>query len=381
MPLPQRAASRHDQPYLIAAACARPLAASARRAGVRAAVLDFFADADTETLGFPCRRVALPDGLRFDVAALVLAADELSPVRERAGVVCGSGFERVPELMSEISAGRSLLGNPPDLVNQAKDPSRFFPLLDALRIPHPPVSLAAPANPEGWLAKRRGGAGGIGVVPASRATGQRDEYYQRHERGRSLSALFLADGYRALLVGFNESHVRPLAGTPFLYGGGVGGIRLSPALEQEITAALQRLTAAIGLVGLNGLDFLLREDGWSALELNPRPTASIEYYDEDWRSGLFAAHVEACAGQLPASRPASRSCRGHAIVYAPRNFTVSPTLRFPEWCRDLPRPGSVIPPEGPVCTVHAEAATPTVVNRLLAQRRAEIESALLEQTP
>ncbi len=375
----QRAALRHDKPYLIAAVSGRPLAASARRAGVDAAVLDFFADADTRAMGYPCRGVAPPDGLRFDRAALVSGAEELAPARNCAGVVCGSGFERTPELMSEISVGRNLLGNTPGLVAKMKDPSRFFPLLDDLGIPRPGVSLAPPGNPDGWLAKRRGGAGGVNVVPASRASGRPDEYYQRLERGRSLSALFLANGSRALQVGFNESHVRPLPGAPYLYGGGVGGIRLAPEVEEDIVEALQRLTGATGLVGLNGVDFLLREDGWSVLEINPRPTACIEYYDADWPLGLFAAHVAACAGHLPESCPPPRTCRGHAIVYAPRGLTVNPGLHFPDWCRDLPRTGSAIPLEGPVCTVHAEAPTPPAVNRLLAQRRAEIESALLEQ--
>lgn len=375
----QRAALRHDQPYLIAAASGRPLAASARRGGVAAVVLDFFADADTASLGFPCRSVARPGELRFDPEALVSAADQLAPASACAGVVCGSGFERVPELISEISAGRDLLGNTSGVVERMKDPSRFFPLLDELHVPHPPVSLSPPRSAEGWLVKRRGSAAGLDVVPASRAAGRPDEYFQRYQGGRSLSALFLANGSRALLLGFNESHVRPLPGAPFLYGGGAGGIRLAAEVENDIVEALQRLTAAAGLVGLNGLDFILGEEGWFVLELNPRPTASIEYYDADWPSGLFAAHVAACAGQLPTSCPAAESCRGHAIVYAPQGFKLGPALCFPPWCRDLPPVGSVIPREGPVCTVHAEAPTPPAVNRLLARRRSEIECALMEQ--
>src|SRR5512134_1151452 len=166
MPSPLRAASL-PEPLLIAAVTARPLAASAHRGGFAAAVLDLFADADTRALGYPCRNVCRDDALRFDTRRLLVAADELAPAGRCAGVVLGAGFEAETGLMARLAEGRRLLGNSPETVAAIKDPARFFRLLERLGVAHPETRLAPPPDSAGWLAKRRGGAGGTHVVAAS----------------------------------------------------------------------------------------------------------------------------------------------------------------------------------------------------------------------
>lgn len=377
MPSPPRASSS-PEPLLIAAVTARPLAASARRGGYAAAVLDLFADADTRALGYPCRNVCRGDALHFDAPRLLAAADELAPRGRCAGVVFGSGFESSTRLMARLARGRHLLGNSPDTVAAIKNPAPLAELLRRLEIPHPETRLAPPADPAGWLAKRRGGAGGIHVAAAAAARRGKDVYYQRFVPGRNLSALFLADGRRALIVGWNEQWA---AGpdTPWLYGGGMGSIALPPPRAAEVSAAVDRVVAATGLLGLNGLDFIVGEDGWHAVEINPRPTAALEYYDADWPRGLLAAHIEACDGALPAALPSAGPARGHSIVFAPRPVAVRPGFRFPAWCRDIPNPGTLIPAHGPVCTVHAEGADSDGIRRMIAGRKAEIESLLITE--
>jgi len=377
MPSPLRAASL-PEPLLIAAVTARPLAASARRGGIAAAVLDLFADADTRALGYLCRNVCRDDALRFDAQRLLTAADELAPARRCAGVVLGAGFEADTGLMTRLAEGRRLLGNSAETVAAIKDPARFFPLLDRLGVAHPETRLVPPPDPAGWLAKRRGGAGGTHVMAASAAPGGSDAYYQRLQPGRSLSVLFLADGRRALVVGCNEQWAAGAA-MPFLYGGGMGCAALPPQMASEIAAALDRIVAETGLIGLNGLDFIAGDDGWLAIEINPRPTAPLEYYDADWPRGLLAAHIEACDGRLPAARPPAGAVRGHAIIFAARQVAVRPGFRFPAWCRDIPNPGTAIPAGGPVCTVHAEAADTGWLRQLVANRRAEIESLIANE--
>jgi predicted ATP-grasp superfamily ATP-dependent carboligase len=376
MPSPKRDATS-PEPLLVAAASARPLAASARRGGFAAALLDLFADADTRALGYPFRNVCRDDALRFDTGRLLAAAGELAPPGRCAGVVLGAGFEADTGLMARLAAGRRLLGNSPETVRALKDPALLFPLLGRLGVPHPETRVAPPADPAGWLAKRRGGAGGTHVVPASAAPRGDDVYYQRFQAGRSLSVLFLADGRRALVVGWNEQWAAGPA-TPYLYGGGMASA--APArLEAEIAAALDRIVAETGLTGLNGLDFIAGDGGWQAIEINPRPTAALEYYDADWPRGLLAAHVEACGGRLPAARPPAGALRGHAIIFAARRVAVRPGFRFPAGCRDIPNPGTVIPPRGPVCTVHAEAAKADDVRRLIQNRRLELETLLARE--
>ena len=82
------------------------------------------------------------------------------------GLVYGAGFEDRPALLARLCRGRTLCGNTPETVARTKDPHTFFATLDALGIPHPEISLIAPRDPQGWLAKRIGGSGGAHVVPA-----------------------------------------------------------------------------------------------------------------------------------------------------------------------------------------------------------------------
>lgn len=363
-------------PWLVAAISGRMLAASAARGGHAVVVLDCFADRDTRAVALAARAVAAAGAPRLGRRTLLRAARELAPLHASAGLVAGSGFEARPALLARLAEGRHLAGNPPEVVAAVKDPDRFFPLLDQLGIPHPEVRRAAPTDPGGWLRKRVGGAGGVHVQPATVHATRRDAYYQRRETGRTLSALFLANGLRACRIGCSEQWVAPQPGLPFLYGGAVGGLVLSPAVLRALDGILDALAAATGVVGLNGLDFLLQEERLSVLELNPRPTATLELYDPDWATGLFDQHLRACAGELPAAVPPPAAARASMLLTAMGEWSPGPAFTFPPWCRDLPMPGTRFRAGDPVCTVFAEGGTPPEATATARQRQAALRAAI-----
>jgi predicted ATP-grasp superfamily ATP-dependent carboligase len=228
------------------------------------------------------------------------------------------------------------------------------------------------------LVKEPGGAGGAHVRRAGESRLPAGAYFQRFEKGRSLSALFLADGRRARVVGFSEQWtVLARPDRPFLYGGAVGQARLPAAVESDLRARLDLLVAATGLVGLNGLDFLQRGEEWLALEVNPRPTATLDLYDADYPRGLFDWHLRACEGELPERAARPKAARAHAVVYLPGPVRMSGAFRFPHWCRDIPMPGTHFATGDPVCTVHAAASEPARALALVNRRQAIIQHALL----
>lgn len=365
---------RFPTPCLIVAITGRALAASALRGGLRVAVLDCFADRDTRSLASAWRSVVSSHGIRFGENALLRAARAVAP--PPAALVYGSGFEGRTGLLARLARGRPLYGNAPEVVERVRDPARFFPLLDRLGIAAPEVRLGRPGRHGGWLMKRSGGAGGAHVRYAGASRPAADAYYQRLEPGRTLSVLFLADGERALILGANRqwtAAARP--DHPFLYGGAVGGVSLPRALDRDIHQRLDALVAATGLVGLNGLDFILQGNRWLALELNPRPTATMELYDPDYSRGLFGWHLRACRGRLPARPAAPRARRAHMVVFAAEPGRAA-GMQFPAWCRDVPMPGVRFDRGDPVCTVHAAARTGADALALLRRRHARIERML-----
>ncbi len=363
-------------PWLVVAVSGRMLAASARRGGHQAVVLDCFADRDTMAVAVQARSVSRGGMPHIDARALLHAAADLAPSARVPGLVCGSGFEARTGLLTRLAAGRELHGNPARVVAEVKDPARFFPLLDRLGVAHPEVRLAPPPDPEGWLVKRAGGAGGTHVRPARRRRAAAGCYFQRQEEGRSLSVLFLASGRDARVLGCSRQWTAGVAALPFLYGGAASHVQLPPKLARRVEAIVTELVSVTGLVGLNGLDFLLRDDEPLVLELNPRPTSTMELYDPDWDRGLFDAHLLACRGELPPALPPFRESRAAAIQLAPSDWQCPADLPFPDWCSDLPWPGTRIAAGQPICTVHAAGPGPEAAHAAVTRRQVELGEAL-----
>lgn len=367
-------------PILVVAVSGRALAASAARAGRSVVVLDYFADRDTCAHALACRSVVSGQALRFDRHLLLASAAELAPAGGSAGLIYGSGFEGRTALLARLSAGRRLYGNAPDVVVAVRKPAAFFPLLDRLGIRYPEIRYTAPTDPTGWLEKEPGGAGGTRVRPADRRRVAASAYFQRQMPGRACSVLFLADGHRSRVIGFNEQWVSlARAGLPYLYGGAVSRIAVPPTVEADLRSRLDALVEATGLVGLNGLDFLLDEDRWSVLEVNPRPTATMELYDPDFERGLLEAHLRACDGELPSATAPAGTSRASSIVHAAHPWQVSEGFSFPEWCRDIPQAGLRIATGDPVCTVHAEAAAQELAVALVRERQRDVERRLAQE--
>lgn len=363
-------------PCLIVATTGRALARSARRGGHPVVVLDLFADCDTRRYATVCRRLPAR-GWDFDAAATLAAAGEFCP--PPAPLVIGSGFENRPELLGALAEGRRFFGNTPATIAATKDPQRFFALLDDLGIAHPETTRQPPAAPAGWLVKSVGASGGIHVRPARQGERAAPEiYFQRRVDGRSGSVLFLADGQRARVIGYNELWATDSRDAPFAYAGAINRVTLPPPLRRRIAADLDALVEALGLVGLNGMDFVIAGDDYLVLEINPRPTATMDLHDDHHCGCLFDLHMQACAGQLPASLPPSKAVRAHAVVYAPTAGRLAPSFAFPDWCSDLPAGDAGFAAGMPVCMVHASGTRCSDVKHLVRQRRTALENIMVE---
>lgn len=357
---------------LIAASSGRALAAAARQAGYVPLVADLFHDLDTRALAGASRRVpgTLSGGLRR--GPLLAALDGLARGRATAGLVWGTGFEDRPALLRDLASRHRLLGNGADAVARAKDPRGMAALCGTLGIPHPALRESPPTAPADWVEKRRGGAGGGHVRPASAdAPRRRGRYWQRRVGGRPVSALFVANGRDAMVLGLSEQWADPTDEQPFRYGGAVRPATVDPDIAAAIGAAVPRLAATLRLVGLNSADFLVREGGFDLLEINPRPGATLDIY-ACADGTLFRMHVEACEGQLPAAAPALPGAAAAAFVYADRAVTLPPGFAWPDWTADQQLSGAAVGEGAPLCTVLARAADPDAARDLLRRRTSSI---------
>jgi len=368
-----RNSPRERTSLLIASVSARALAEAARRAGFTPLVADFFADADTQDAAHACRKLTgLARGFRWRSLYPALSAlAELAP-SPVLGLVYGSGFEDRPELLRLISRRWPLLGTGASAVARLKSPEDFFATLDRLGIAHPPTQSAPPARGGKWLAKKRGGAGGSHIVPSRHARAKADTYFQEHVAGRAVSALFVACGGEARVLGFSEQWTSPLPARPWRYGGAVCPASLSPSLARNMTATVKKLARAYPIKGLASADFLLCDEVPLLLEINPRPGATLDIFDRG-RRPLLSLHIEAAReGKLPSRALELQDAMASAIVYAARRAQAPADGVWPAWVADRPQPSEWIDKSRPICTVSARAGTIAEARRSAESRRRKI---------
>src|SRR6185312_3568245 len=102
------------------------------------------------------------------------------------------------------------------------------------------------------------------------------------------------------------------------------------------------VTREFGLRGVCGVDFIARDAVPYAIEVNPRPTASMELVERATGSSIWAAHAE-----------------GKAVLYARRTVVLGDTTRWlaDADVRDVPAPGERITRGSPICTIFARERT------------------------
>jgi len=366
---------RHEEgSLLIAAVSGRALAQSARRAGFAPLVADFFADADTQEVAHACCKLpgSIKRGFRWQSlhpALQALAMRAPSPV---AGLIYGAGFEDRPELLRQAAQHRPLLGTDAATVHRLKTPEHFFSELDRLGIAHPPTASMPRSREMSWLAKRSGGAGGSHIVPSRRAKPAANVYYQQQVDGRSVSALFVANGRSARVLGFSEQWTAPRARSPWRYGGAVCPASISAKLGRQINAAVQAISRAFPIKGLASADFLVSDGEPLLLEINPRPGATLDIFDRGSKS-LLRLHMAAVRdGMLPSWKLRFLDAMASSIVYAERGGPTPPDMKWPAWVADRPKPLEWIDNDRPICTVLARAASAAQAKRLVEARRRKI---------
>jgi predicted ATP-grasp superfamily ATP-dependent carboligase len=357
----------------------RALAESAKRADCDAVTADYFGDVDTKRL-YP--NVSLRErGLGYSASALARLARELS----YDAVTYGGGLENHPDLVAELAEGKALLGNPPAVLRRVRDPSVLFPRLAerGFDVPSTVVSPAgaAPARGRRWLVKPVAGGGGQGVRPWRGGRLPPRQMLQERIAGVSASAVFVANGRRSVLLGWSRQLQTPPA---FRYGGNVLPLEAPADTLEEIRRLAQALTEEFGLIGLNGIDFVLRDGRPVLVEVNPRYSASMELVDRAASTAVFALHLAAFEGRLPdpalaraALHPTGEAgVHGKLVVYARQSVSLADP---PDWIargvRDVPHPGEVIRKGHPICTVFASGtSTAACVARLRAAEAAVLDA-------
>jgi predicted ATP-grasp superfamily ATP-dependent carboligase len=341
---------------LVVAVSARMLAELAVADGYEVIALDRFGDVDL-------RAVAPGATARSNDALAELAAEV-----EADAVVYGAGLENRPDLVRRLAKGRELLGTPPELLADVRDPWAVGAAARSAGARAPETRSTGalpPADPGAWLRKPRRGGGGRGVRRWAGGALRPTEILQRRVPGLSCSAVAVGDGRRATVLGVTEQLHRPRG---FAWIGNVVPPRLPAGELAELDGQLRAVCAEValrfGVRGAFGVDAVW--DGRHAwvLEVNPRPPASLELIGP----GSFEAHVRGARGLglHGAGVPPAPNCEAVKLVlFADRDVRAPDPGWWPErLVRDVPHAGEAIKRGVPVCTlVSAVGDVPDLVER------------------
>jgi predicted ATP-grasp superfamily ATP-dependent carboligase len=352
---------------LIAGLSTRAIAESAAHSDREIVTLDYFGDRDQRAL---VENYALLRDfeLPFGAESLLQASQGI----EYDALVYISNLENHPDIVAEMSRGRLLLGNDPATLRQARNWHVLRSFCREAGIPFPETRL--PGEEDGadpgtdWLVKPQHSGGGHGIKPWGGTPLTEGTFLQRRIAGLAASAAFVADGRHCVLLGLTEQ----LIGRPELGAKGMAwcgnllplAVGQGGALLFAVAQIANQLTQRFGLRGLNGIDFVVQEREGSLqpvlVEVNPRYTASMELVERAYGRSMFATHIEALAGRLPASELANQEGPffGKGIVFARQRVTVPNTEDWLEQGRrDIPHSGETIGAGHPVCTVLSQGET------------------------
>lgn len=327
----------------------RHIVRSASLAGHEVIAVDCYCDLDLkryakETARMP--REGAGDLLQFYVDQFRPDAVVLGPGLEEASVKDAPALNNTPDKTAMVSDKLWLAGWLEE---------NGFPFIKT----QPLESLSDPRYP--FLVKPRKGAGGMGIrmvqdACQQQAIGPEEELIaQELISGLPASVSVIGNGSEARTISVNEQLIGvPWAGAKeFRYSGNITPLQDS---QSGMDRMAEEIISGLGLVGSNGVDFLLTENGPVVVEVNSRFQGSLDTVELSGGMNVFEAHLQSFRGKLP-ERPAPASCSaGRIILYAQCNQTIEADLER-NWTADVPAKGSRIAADDPILSILARGAS------------------------
>ena len=335
----------------------RYIVCAGKRAGYTVYSLDHFGDADMLRCADRYERF---DEITSDEDLL----DHLDHLDwDFDAIILGTGFE-----CADLK-GYRVLNNRAGIMRSISNKKLFGEMMESLGFPHPKVydisDISDISDNFGYpvMVKPVYGAGGIGNRLAHSREDMggcgTDMLIQEYLEGTPASVSVISTREGAVALAVNEQ----LIGTPWLtrdrfaYCGNI--TPFESEYNEEMREIAVQLIMKLGLIGSNGVDFLITENGPVVIEVNARFQGTLDTVEYTSGISVFDAHVRAFSGELVEVPPDATEGRftGKAILFADRDVTIDETISkklAEEWIMDIPEIGWRISAGDPVTTLFCE---------------------------
>lgn len=343
--------SAGDQRILVIGYNTRHIICSAKRAGYHVESISHYEDRDLIKCGDVTRFISdeFP-GIIYDsdyagVKALVMGLDY-------DHAILAAGFETL-----EIPR---TTGNPPSLSSVVNDKGRVRGKLQSLGYSVPEHYRLEDNLPFPVILKPKRGAGGFKNVLVKdeehlqrsieqyNENGWGDDFLiEEYVRGIDASASVLSTGKEAVTVAINEQLIGLRSLGPMRRFSFCGSLTpLKTTYAKEIERISNSLAVDLGLVGTNGIDFIISRSGPVVIEINPRFQGTLDTIEGSLGVNLVEAHIKSCQGELiPIAKYRRFACR--MICFAEQDFQVTKACNRVHYM-DIPQKGAYIERAKPI---------------------------------
>jgi predicted ATP-grasp superfamily ATP-dependent carboligase len=385
-----------EDSVLVAGFNTRPLAYSLSRAGYEVYAVDFFGDLDLYPYAKDCLILTKKLGSSYDLMKTnyseylsLLILELLGKHPDIKYLVIGSGLDDAIDertrLMNEIKRKKykiQNLNNNLEVIKKSRDIKYVFKILmdNGFKVPRTlpfnEIQFIADDLDYPFVLKKRSGSGGINIYKITSKSdlsfklnlfnretfGPKNWLMQEYIKGNPVSCTTISNGVESQVISVNNQIVGDkYLNSPkeFMYCGNIVPTNISKEEKKLIINISLKLSTELSLKGINGFDFVLRDQYPYLMEINPRIPGSIRASEEALNINLLDLHLKSFTdnGWELVKNSLKNAKTEHfvtkLIFFAPKEIdkTLLNEINALEHVHDKSEPVKNLSKDEPVCTI------------------------------
>ena len=388
--------SIEQESVLVAGFNTRPLVYSLNRAGYDVYAVDFFGDLDFYPYIKDCVILSKKLSVNYDLIKNnyseylpILILELLDKYPEIKYLIIGSGLDdAIAEralVLEEVNRKKYKilnLNNELESIKKSRDIKFIFNFLKKGGFDIPRTVLFNNVNAQGnelkfpFILKKRRGSGGTNIYKIQNESDltftinlinnegfdPKEWQMQEYIEGNPVSCTIISNGKESELISVNRQIIGDKylnAPKEFMYCGNVVPAKVFEEEKKLIVDISLKLSKELGLKGINGFDFVLRNHYPYLMEINPRIPGSIRASEETMNINLLDLHIKSFTDE--GWEFVKKTLRGarieffttKMIFFAPKEIdkNLINSINDLEYVHDKSEPVSNISKGEPVCTI------------------------------
>jgi predicted ATP-grasp superfamily ATP-dependent carboligase len=356
---------------------------SASRAGFEVYGVDYFGDLDLKR---HCKASSSlrEQGIFFDsrdfsskenMQGLARIAGKITSEHEVDGILLASGLEDYPDIVGELQDLSDIIGNGPEAMERARDWKSLFREMRRRGISYPETEITKTLDEAKKASRDIGypivmkpskGSGGMGIslirTPEElekkyqlNILGDEEMLIQEFIRGINASASIIATDAEASILCLTEQLIGDQKlgqREPFGWCGNIVPLDAPAEIVKESIESVKKIIEGLGLVGSNGVDFVLSDSGVPYIvEVNPRFQETVECVENHLDTNIVLDHINACLrNRFPQRLSGRKEYWARLVLFATRRSHVKRVFEE-KAIRNIPPLDTIIDVGEPICSI------------------------------